>query len=146
MLKFVRDYMRTGTEIPMKPLGTEMSDAVVEMSAKGLGCVCIVNDAGEAVGIITDGDLRRALRTHEPQSWASIQAADLMTTDPITAAPDQLAVAALELMERNRRKSISVMPVQAASGELVGLLRLHDLVQAGLSRASNATTDVPQAA
>jgi len=51
-------------------------------------------------------------------------------------------------MERNRRKSISVMPVQAASGELVGLLRLHDLVQAGLSRASSPTTetDVPQAA
>ena len=69
-----------------------------------------------------------------------------MTIDPITAAPDQLAVAALELMERNRRKSISVMPVQAASGELVGLLRLHDLVQAGLSRASSPTTDVPQAA
>ena len=49
-------------------------------------------------------------------------------------------------MERNRRKSISVMPVQAVSGELVGLLRLHDLVQAGLSRASSPTTDVPQAA
>src|SRR4051812_15372863 len=46
MLKFVRDYMRTGAEIPLKPLGTKMSDAVMEMSAKGLGCVCIVDDAG----------------------------------------------------------------------------------------------------
>ena len=50
MLKFVRDYMRTGAEIPVKPEGTKMSEAVVEMSAKGLGCVCIVNAAGEAVG------------------------------------------------------------------------------------------------
>src|SRR5438105_12055067 len=62
MLKFVRDYMRTGAEIPVKPLGTKMSDAVMEMSAKGLGCVCIVTDATEAVGIITDGDLRRHMR------------------------------------------------------------------------------------
>ncbi|RTM11861.1 MAG: KpsF/GutQ family sugar-phosphate isomerase, partial [Bradyrhizobiaceae bacterium] len=62
MLKFVRDYMRTGVEIPVKPLGTKMSEAVVEMSAKGLGCVCIVNEANEVAGIITDGDLRRHMR------------------------------------------------------------------------------------
>ena len=56
-----------------------------------------------------------------------------MTLDPITVPPDLLAVAALELMECNRRKAIAVLPVQAANAELLGLLRLHDLVQAGLS-------------
>src|SRR6202043_3851734 len=59
MLKFVRDLMHTGDAIPVKPLGTRMSDALVEMSSKGFGCVCIVNESGEIAGIITDGDLRR---------------------------------------------------------------------------------------
>ena len=98
------------------------------------------------LGLITDGDLRRALRMHPPQDWAVIQASNLMTTDPITVAPDQLAVAALELMERNRRKAISVLPVEAINGELVGLLRLHDLVQAGLSRPAAKTAGMVQAA
>ena len=62
MLKFVRDIMHTGDAIPVKPLGTKMSDALVEMSTKGFGCVCIVDKGGEIVGIITDGDLRRHMR------------------------------------------------------------------------------------
>ena len=62
MLKFVRDIMHTGDAIPVKPLGTKMSDALVEMSSKGFGCVCIVDHRGEIAGIITDGDLRRHMR------------------------------------------------------------------------------------
>ena len=56
-----------------------------------------------------------------------------MTSDPIAVAPDQLAVVALDQMQHNRRKTISVLPVQGASGELLGLLRLHDLLEAGLN-------------
>src|SRR3984893_13367899 len=59
MLKFVRDIMHTGDAIPIKPLGSKMSDALVEMSSKGFGCVCIVDNSGDIAGIITDGDLRR---------------------------------------------------------------------------------------
>src|SRR5690242_13436844 len=59
MLKFVRDIMHTGEAVPLKPLGTKMSDAVAEMSAKGFGCVAIVDARGHVTGIITDGDLRR---------------------------------------------------------------------------------------
>ena len=62
MLKFVRDIMHTGDAIPVKPLGAKMSDALVEMSTKGFGCVCIVDAGGEIAGIITDGDLRRHMR------------------------------------------------------------------------------------
>src|ERR1700761_2525745 len=83
MLKFVRDYMRTGAEIPVKPLGTKMSEAVVEMSAKGVGCVCIVNEANEAVGIITDGDLRRHMRPD--LLTASVD--EIMTKQPKTVPP-----------------------------------------------------------
>src|SRR5437763_8850120 len=57
MLKFVRDIMHTGGAIPMKPLGAKMSDALVEMSSKAFGSVCIVDGAGDIAGIITDGDL-----------------------------------------------------------------------------------------
>jgi len=120
---------------PLQP-DSALADVVEKLTGTLAGAtwVCQPEQPSCLLGLITDGDLRRALRTHAPQGWAAIQAADLMTTDPITAAPDQLAAAALELMERNRRQPISVLPVQEASGELVGLLRLHDLVQAGLRR------------
>src|SRR5215467_5447174 len=61
-LTFVRDLMHTGAEVPLKPVGAKMSDAIVEMSAKSFGCVGITDAAGHLVGIITDGDLRRHMR------------------------------------------------------------------------------------
>jgi len=83
-------------------------------------------------GLITDGDLRRALQQHGPEQWSRLAAAELMTADPITVGGDTLAIDALERMERNRRKPIAVLPVVSAGGRMLGLLRLHDLVQAGL--------------
>ena len=62
LLKFVRDVMHTGDRVPLAALGTKMSDAVVEMSAKGFGCIGITDGDGQLVGIITDGDLRRHMR------------------------------------------------------------------------------------
>jgi len=63
MLKFVRDLMQhRRRRAGLKPLGTRMSDALVEMSSKGFGCVGIVDAGGDLVGIITDGDLRRHMR------------------------------------------------------------------------------------
>jgi arabinose-5-phosphate isomerase len=85
------------------------------------------------LGLITDGDLRRALRDHGPERWSALTAGDLMTSDPITVATDLLAVDALQRMEHNRRKPISVLPVVDEQNLLSGLLRLHDLVQAGLA-------------
>ena len=62
LLKYTRDLMHSGDAVPLKPLGTRMSDALVEMSAKGFGCVGIVDARGALVGIVTDGDLRRHMR------------------------------------------------------------------------------------
>jgi arabinose-5-phosphate isomerase len=84
-------------------------------------------------GLITDGDLRRALQQHGPEEWKRLTASDLMTQDPITVQADILAISALSHMERNRRKAIGVLPVVDAAGRMLGLLRLHDLVQAGLT-------------
>ena len=85
------------------------------------------------MGLLTDGDLRRALQDHSADSWSGLTAADLMTIDPITVGGDVLVVKALEQMEHNRRKPISVLPVVGSDKRLMGLLRLHDLVQAGLA-------------
>ena len=85
------------------------------------------------MGILTDGDLRRALQEHSAASWTHLTAADLMTSDPITVHGELLVVKAMERMERNRRKPISVLPVVDSDKRMMGLLRLHDLVQAGLA-------------
>src|SRR3954452_6987049 len=62
MRKYTRDLMHAGDAVPLKPLGTKMSDALVEMTSKGFGCVGIVDHRGLIVGIVTDGDLRRNMR------------------------------------------------------------------------------------
>lgn len=125
MLKFVRDYMRTGAEIPVKPEGTKMSDAVMEMSAKGLGCVCIVNDANEAIGIITDGDLRRHMRPD--LLTASVD--DIMTRQPRTVPPSMLATEMIEVL--NTRKITTLVVTEA--DKVVGIVHLHDLLRAGVA-------------
>jgi len=125
MLKFVRDYMRTGAEIPLKPLGTKMSDAVMEMSAKGLGCVCIVNDANEAIGIITDGDLRRHMRP----DLLTVSVDDIMTKQPKTVPPSMLASEMIEVL--NARKITTLVVTEA--NKVVGIVHLHDLLRAGVA-------------
>jgi arabinose-5-phosphate isomerase len=125
MLKFVRDYMRTGAEIPVKPAGTKMSDAVVEMSAKGLGCVCIVNAAGELAGIITDGDLRRHMRP----DLLTVAVDDIMTRQPKTVPPSMLASEMLEVL--NSRKITTLVVTE--SDKPVGIVHLHDLLRAGVA-------------
>ena len=87
---------------------------------------------GGSGGLITDGDLRRTLQRHPPEAWASVQASAMATSDPISVTPDTLAAEALRVMERNPAQALSVLPV-IDGGELVGLLRLHDLVQAGFT-------------
>ena len=125
MLKFVRDYMRTGAEIPVKPVGTKMSDAVVEMSAKGLGCVCIVDDEGEIAGIITDGDLRRHMRP----DLLTATVDDIMTRQPKTVPPSMLASEMLEVL--NARKITTLIVTEA--NRPVGIVHLHDLLRAGVA-------------
>lgn len=117
--------------VPAAPL----TEVLTALTATGVGAAWVEDQQrpGFLMGLITDGDLRRCLQKKTAPQWAQLNASQLMTLDPITVPPDLLAVAALELMECNRRKAIAVLPVQAANAELLGLLRLHDLVQAGLS-------------
>ncbi|MBN8937396.1 MAG: KpsF/GutQ family sugar-phosphate isomerase [Rhizobiales bacterium] len=123
LLKFARDVMHGESAMPLVPIGTKMSDAVLEMSAKGFGCIGMIADDGKLVGIITDGDLRRHMRGDLLD--ASVE--DVMTRSPKTIRPDQLVSEALELL--NALKITALFVVEA--GKPVGILHIHDLLRVG---------------
>ena len=122
-LTFVRDLMHTEAEMPLKPTGTKMSDAIVEMSARGFGCVGITDGVGHLIGIITDGDLRRHMRL----DLLDARVEDVMTKGPTTVRPDQLASEALEILNSMKRTVLFVVE----GGRAVGLIHMHDLLRAG---------------
>jgi arabinose-5-phosphate isomerase len=127
MLKFVRDLMHTGGEVPLKPLGAKMSDALVEMSAKGFGCVGIVDANGDLVGIITDGDLRRHMRP----DLMTAAVDEVMTKNPRTTTPDTLAIELLDTINSSQPR-ITVLIV-AEGRKPVGIVHVHDLLRAGVA-------------
>jgi arabinose-5-phosphate isomerase len=125
MLKFVRDVRHTGTAIPLAAVGTLMSEAMVEMSAKGFGCIAITDSSGVLVGIITDGDLRR----HMCPDLLQIAVEEVMTRSPKTVSPDQLASEALEIINSSKITTLMV----AEGGKPVGIVHFHDLLRAGIA-------------
>ena len=124
-LKFVRDLMHKGDAIPLARLGSRMSDAIVEMSAKGFGCVVITDARDKLVGIITDGDLRR----HMQPNLLEARVEDVMTAGPKTIGPGYLASEALEVLNSLK---INVLIVEEA-GTPVGFLHFQDLLRAGVA-------------
>ena len=124
-LKFVGNVMHSGDAVPLKPLGTKMSEALVEMTTKGLGCVCIVDARGLLAGIITDGDLRRQMR---PDLLTTL-VDEVMTKNPKTIGPTSLASEAVELLNSSK---ITTLIVTEAS-KPVGVLHMHDLLRAGVA-------------
>jgi arabinose-5-phosphate isomerase len=125
MLKFVSNVMHPGAAVPLVCLGTAMSDAVVEMSAKGFGCVGITDAGGYLTGIITDGDLRRHVRS----DLLEARVEDVMTRSPKTVRPDQLASEALEIINSSQITALIV----ADAGKPVGIVHFHDLLRAGVA-------------
>lgn len=106
-------------------------DVVKAISKFSLGAVNVVDDSGNLIGIVTDGDLRRTIEKTPPTEFSTLTAALMMTKNPITASPEMLAYEALRLME-DRPSQISVLPVVDSAKNCVGLLRLHDVVRSGL--------------
>src|SRR6201996_1470797 len=124
MLKHIGDIMHTGAAVPLKPLGTSMSEALVEMTSKGFGCVGIVDGRGAIAGIVTDGDLRRHMR---PDLMTAL-VDDVMTKNPKTIRGNLLASEALEILNASK---ITALIVTEAS-KPVGIVHLHDLLRAGV--------------
>ncbi|MGJ4930552.1 KpsF/GutQ family sugar-phosphate isomerase [Bradyrhizobium sp. HKCCYLS2038] len=125
MLKHISDLMRSGDAVPLKPLGTGMADALTEMSAKGLGCVIIVDGRGHVAGIITDGDLRRKMRA----DLLSVSVDEIMTANPRTVRREALASEALEIL--NSAKITTLIVTDGLKP--VGILHMHDLLRAGVA-------------
>jgi arabinose-5-phosphate isomerase len=125
-LHFVRDIMHQGDEIPVTRRGAPMSEAIMLIGEKRLGCVGVVDTAGKLVGIITDGDLRRHLSG--PDLLAR-KVDSVMTAKPKTIAPDTLVGAALDILNQSK---ITVLFV-VESGKPVGIVHMHDLLRLGVA-------------
>jgi arabinose-5-phosphate isomerase len=126
MLKYARDLMHSGEAVPIKPLGTPMSDALVEMSSKGFGCVAIVDAQGHIAGIVTDGDLRRHMVRPD---LLTARVDDVMTKNPKTISRGQLAGEALEILNSSKITALIVTDGKKP----VGIVHLHDLLRAGVA-------------
>lgn len=125
LLVHVSDLMRTGQNIPQVFANATLVEGLLEMSRKGLGLTAIVDADNKPLGIFTDGDLRRAFEKNV--NIASARICDVMHADPATIHQDQLAIAAVEIMEQ--RKINGLLAVND-DGILVGALNMHDLLLA----------------
>ncbi|MEN3364216.1 MAG: arabinose-5-phosphate isomerase [Burkholderiales bacterium] len=125
LLTHVRDVMRSGEAIPAVTANVTLSQALLEITRKGMAMTAVVDDTYRAIGIFTDGDLRRLIE--QVRDFTKLTIADVMHANPRTVGPDQLAVEAVELMEQFR---INQLLVADADGKLVGALHIHDLTRA----------------
>jgi arabinose-5-phosphate isomerase len=122
----ISEVMLTGESVPLTPLSHTLSQAIGEIDAKRLGVTLVVDGRGILQGIITDGDLRRALK-----KWGNVQdkkVKEVMTPKPRHIGPGALASQALELMEHH---AITVLPVVDEAHQVLGIVHLHDLLGRG---------------
>ena len=119
----VKHLMHSGNDIPRVGINTLLSDALIEITKKGLG-ITLVKDRSKVVGIFTDGDLRRCL--HQKIDINSTLIKDLMTKKFITIEDEALAIDAAQIMENNKIFTLAVMK----KDKNVGVITMHDLIQA----------------
>ncbi|MGJ5814947.1 KpsF/GutQ family sugar-phosphate isomerase [Paludibaculum fermentans] len=129
----VRDAMHTGDDVAWVTPEAALRQVVIVMTRRSLGAACVLTPQGALAGLITDGDVRRALELHD--DIRPLRAADIMTVAPQTIGPDATLREALVLME-NRPRQLSLLPVVDSESKSLGLLRLHDIYQAGLAKSS----------
>ena len=127
-LRRVRDLMHTGDALPLAPLDLPMDAAILRITEKRFGCLGVLDGGGELAGIITDGDLRRAMGP----DLLGRKAGEVMNRAPRTIGPDALAADALRVMNAPARP-ITTLFVTDATGRPVGILHVHDLLRAGLA-------------
>ncbi len=125
LLTRVRDVMRTGSAVPRVPASATLSQALFEMTDKGLGMTAVLDEAEGSLGLFTDGDLRRALE--RGVNLGCVHVGEVMTRTPRTIREDRLAAEAVEDMERHRINGLLVVD---AAGRLVGALNMHDMFRA----------------
>ena len=122
----VEEVMLTEDQIPVIARGDSALRAIRILNEKNLGAVIIVNGDSQVAGIVTDGDIRRAIARE--RCFDGLTAADIMTADPITLDRLKRAADALNLMQRHE---ITILPIVDHERRLVGILHLHDLLGKG---------------
>jgi arabinose-5-phosphate isomerase len=122
-LTHVSEIMRTGDQIPLALRGTKMPEAVMTLSKKKVGCVCIVEEDGRLAGIITDGDVARNLH----RDLREIAVEEVMTTTPKTVSPETLAGKAVAMLDEYRISALVV----TEGGRPVGIVHFHDFLRLG---------------
>jgi len=120
----VSDLMHKGNDLPKVSKGTLLTNALLEMTEKKLG-VTLVNDGINIIGIFSDGDLRRCINNSTNIDTTYIE--EVMTKNFIKINSDVLAIDAAKLMEENK---IFVLAVESNNNEIIGILSMHDLIQA----------------
>lgn len=127
LLLHVADVMVKGERMPVVGRDASLTEALLEITRKGLGMTAVVDADGRAVGVFTDGDLRRVLE--KVDNVRTVGIAEVMTCGGVRIAPDLLAAEAAQLMEQRR---INALLVEDRDGRLVGALNMHTLLDAGV--------------
>ena len=120
-----KELMRLDDKIPLVDKAVRMSEILLEMTSKHLGCTGVIDDNKKLIGIITDGDLRR----HMNQDFLACKAKEIMTKNPITIDENSLAVSAVAIMNK---KSITSLFVVDKNQKPIGIIHLHDCLRAGI--------------
>lgn len=130
LLLTVGNIMHKGEENPTVLADTTVQEALFVITDKGLGAVSVVDKNGIMQGVLTDGDIRRGLS--KGVDFLQRPVSELMTANPKTITEDKLAAQALHLMESNKPKPITVLPVLDENRKVIGLLHMTDLVRQGV--------------
>lgn len=125
LLTLVSDIMRAGDDVPVVKANTLLYDALFEITKKGIAMTAVVDDEGHAIGVFTDGDLRRLIE--KQHNFSNLVIRDVMSKNPRTIGPDKLAAEAVSIMEKFR---INQLLVTDNDGKLIGALHIHDLTEA----------------
>ena len=123
----VDGIMRTGADLPAVPAATPMRDVIAEITRGRMGITCVVGGDGTLAGVVTDGDVRRALAANT--DVLALRADEVMSRAPVTVAPHTLAAEALHLLEGRK---ITAVVVVNDGGRVAGVVHLHDLWRTGL--------------
>jgi arabinose-5-phosphate isomerase len=127
LLVTIADVMHAGTDLPRVPTTANLAEAIVEMTRSRLGMCAVVDQHQHLTGVVTDGDLRR--HVDELSDIKAIAVTRVMTPNPRTIQPGELAAKAVEIMQSHRIQGLLVTDEQ---GQLLGALNFQDLLQAGV--------------
>ena len=139
ILQKVSDLMHTGDEMPLLDEHAALRQIILTMSSKMLGCVGIVDEEGNLSGMITDGDLRRAMVNSADNDLFSKTAVDIMTRDPKTTSPDILVAEALNIMNTTGKGITQLFVVDGKKP--IGIIHMHDCLRAGFTISENKNNE-----